>query len=173
MSVQAVSGYSPSAKATGVSAETKSTPVSIKFTDATNSTNNSVGLSLNELTPKQQLTLSIAQDQLGKFYDVTMNKDGMLIITANNNKSIFGFPSSHLLGYIKNDLALEDGVIAKNNEELYDPSSAKFERFDERPSLLDMASLRVGSSIQIPFDEVGKKPNFFQRFLGTFDDLQE
>ncbi len=177
MTVPAISAYSPAQKTLATPAEeTKSSQVNkaaINFDGAANSTNDTVSLSKDELTLHQNFALALAKDQLGKFFDVAINKDGRLIVTANHNKSFLGGTPLRLLGAIKRDLALDDGVILKNNEALNDINSPKFERFDERPSLLDMASLREGCSIQIPIDEIGKAPTWWQKLCATFDDYNE
>lgn len=176
MTVQAIVAYSPAQKTLATQSETKSSQANkaaINFDGATNSTNDTVSLSKDELTQRQHFALALAKDQLGKFFDVAINKDGRLIVTANHNKSFLGGMPVRALGSIKRDLALEDGIIAKNNEDLYDTNSPKFERFDERPSLLDMASLREGCSIQIPIEEIGKAPTWCQRLFATFDDYNE
>lgn len=126
------------------------------------------------LSPKEQLVLDISKEQLGKYLDTEI-KDGMLIITANKEKpsvwNVFvDLANARRMSTIKSELGLEDEVIGKHNPDVYDRYSDSIRRgYNSTPN---DGVLQEGCKIRVPVNEVGKCPNWFQRFFGTFDDLK-
>lgn len=127
----------------------------------------------SKLTPKEQLTLDLVRDKLGKCLDVEI-KNGMLIITANDKK-----PSNWLkdanderrMSTIKESLGLKDGTIGKHNPEVYDCMSDSIQRgYGSTP---DDGVLAHGCYIEIPVSSVGEAPHIFQIIFGTFEDLKK
>lgn len=124
------------------------------------------------LSVKEQQILDIAQKQLGDYYDVKVENGWMTISGKDKNPFLFN-KSPHSLRAVKAGLALNDGVISKYNDEIYDFESKKNKQGVEHQSFFEGSTLtQEPSVIQIPTKEIGRNPNWKQRLFGTFNDLK-